>query len=125
MLVSVDTGLKVTQLPHSHEFARWRKSITNVDYDKVVEAINNQVDEKDLNTAGWMPGHDWTGTVYEPLYDACGKSVSQAGLFFGLVVFKILMERTDAVWGFGRFEKDGVPIHSMTYFRTPIDPVTF
>lgn len=64
MLVSVDTGLKVTQLPHSHEFARWRKSITNVDYDKVVEAINNQVDEKDLNTAGWMPGHDWTGTVY-------------------------------------------------------------
>lgn len=124
MLISVDTGLKVTRLPHLQDFNRWRKNIANENFNKVVDAINDQIDENDINTAGWMPGHDWTGTVYEPLYDACGKSVSQAGLFFGLIVFKILMERTDVVWGFGHFEKDGIPIRSMTYFRTSLDPST-
>lgn len=125
MLISVDSGIKVTQLPHSNDFDRWRKNLTDDDYEKVVNEINRQVDDNEINTAGWMPEHDWTGTVYEPLYIACGKSVSQAGQFFGLIVFKILMERTDAVWGFGRFEKNGDPIRSMTYFRTTIDPTTF
>ena len=93
-------------------------------YGKVVDAINQQVDANDVNTAGWMPGSDWTGTVYEPLYYACGKNEIQSGLFFGLIVFKVLMERTDYVWGFGRFEKDGVAIRSMTYFITDLDPKT-
>ena len=122
MLVSVDTGLKVTRLPHAKDFDRWRKHLSDADYDKVVDAINEQIDAKDVNTAGWMPGNDWTGTPYEPLYYACGSNVKQAGLFFGLIVFKVLMERTDHVWGFGRFEKDGVAIRSMTYFISKLDP---
>lgn len=125
MLLSADSGRNVTKLLHANDFDRWRKRISDADYDKVVDAINSQIDDNEINTAGWMPGHDRTGTVYEPLYEACGKSVYQAGLFFGLIVFKILMDRTDAVWGFGRFEKDGIPIRSMTYFRTGIDPKTF
>ena len=63
-----------------------------------------------------LPGHDWTGTVYEPIYEACGRNVSQSGLFFGIIVFNLLMNRDDKVWGFGRFEKDGKQIASMTYF---------
>ena len=35
---------------------------------------------------------------------------------FGLIVFDLLMNREDRVWGFGRFEKDGKQIASMTYF---------
>ena len=82
MLISVDTGSKVTKLPHARDYARWRKNISDADYDKVVDAINQQVDANDVNTAGWMPGSDWTGTVYEPLYYACGKNEIQSGLFF-------------------------------------------
>jgi hypothetical protein len=66
--------------------------------------------------AGWMPGHDWTGTVFEPIYHACGRRVDTAALLFGLIVFKVFMYRED-YWGCGRYEKDGKPIHSMTYFR--------
>ena len=124
MLISVDTGAKVTKLPHAGDFARWKRNISDADYDKVVDAINRQVDANDVNTAGWMPGNDWTGTVFEPLYYACGRNETQSGLFFGLIVFKVLMERTDYVWGFGRFEKDGVAIRSMTYFITDLDPNT-
>jgi hypothetical protein len=38
------------------------------------------------------------------------------GCFFGLILFNLLLERKDAVWGFGRFEKDGIPIRGTTYF---------
>ena len=124
MLISVDTGSKVTKLPHARDYARWRKNISDADYDKVEDANKQQDHANDDNTAGWMPGSDWTGTVYEPLYYACGKNEIQSGLFFGLIVFKVLMERTDYVWGFGRFEKDGVAIRSMTYFITDLDPKT-
>jgi len=54
--------------------------------------------------------------VYDPIYHACGNSKEASGLFFGLILFNILMNRTDAVWGFGRFKKDGVPIRGTTYF---------
>ena len=116
MLYSVDLGRYVTRLPHKTEFDRWMKRLSAADYQRIVDAINERIDASDINTAGWMPGHDWTGTVYEPLYDACGKNETQSGMFFGLIVFNTLMRRTDGVWGFGKFEKDGVPISSMTYF---------
>ena len=116
MLFSFDKNEYVTKMPHKKEYDRWRKNLSDADYRKTVDEINRMADESDVNTAGWMPGSDWSGTVYEPLYDACNCNKVQAGLFFGLIVFEALMNRSDT-WGFGRYEKDGIPIRSMTYFR--------
>lgn len=117
MLVSADTGKKVTKIPHKREFDHWKQNISDADYQKVVDEINRKVDANQVNTAGWMPGSDWTGTVYEPLYKACGCNKECAGMFFGLIVFETLMNRTDKKWGFGRYEMDGKAIKSMTYFE--------
>ena len=116
MLYSIDTGKYVTKIPHKAEFDKWMKNLSADDYQVIAEELNNRIDESDINTAGWLSGHDWSGTVYEPIYTACGNNVSQSGLFFGLIVFDLLMRREDKVWGFGRFEKDGKQIASMTYF---------
>lgn len=116
MLYSIDTGKYVTRIPHQDDFEKWMKNLSEDDYRKIVEALNTKIDQKDINTAGWLPGHDWTGTVFEPIYDACGQNITQAGMFFGLIVFELLMSREDKVWGFGRYEKDGKQIASMTYF---------
>ena len=117
MLVSMDTGKIITSMPHKRDFERWKKNISAADYQKVVDAINDKIDSSEINTAGWIPGSDWSGTVYEPLYLACGQNKDLSGRFFGLIVFETLMTRTDKYWGFGRYEKDGVPIQSMTYFE--------
>ncbi len=116
MLISVDTGKRVTRLPHKKDFNKWMSNLSAADYKAVVDDINAKINASDINTAGWLPGHNWDGTVYEALYDACGKNQTQAGMFFGLLVFQILMDREDHAWGFGKYEKDGVPIASMTYF---------
>lgn len=116
MLYSIDTGKYVNHVPHKKDFDKWMNKLSTADYEKIEQELNDKIDQNDINTAGWIPGHDWTGTVYEPIYKACGKNVIQAGMFFGLIVFDLLMHREDKVWGFGRFEKDGKQIASMTYF---------
>ena len=116
MLYSIDSGKYVKSLPHKRDFENWKKHLSGSDYAKVIDAINAKVDANDINTAGWIPGSDWTDTAFEPLYYACGRNKVQAGMFFGLIVFNVLLHRPDKVWGFGKFEKNGVPISSMTYF---------
>ena len=116
MLYSIDSGKYVNHMPHKNDFDKWMKNLSSADYVKVIDALNEKIDQCDINTAGWMPGNNWEGTVYEPLYLACGKDKVKSGMFFGLILFDLLMNRDDKVWGFGRFEKDGRQIGSMTYF---------
>ena len=71
----------------------------------------------EIHTSSWMPGSDWTGTVWELIYtNACQYDTGAAGLFFGLFVWEAFMDHPDA-WSFGRYEKDGTLIQGMTYFR--------
>ena len=116
MLYSIDKGKYVTNIPHKADFDKWMEGLSEEDYRKIEAELNDKIDEKDIRTAGWLPGHDWTGNVYQPIYVACGKNVTKAGMFFGLIVFHILMNRDDKVWGFGRYEMNGKQIASMTYF---------
>lgn len=116
MLYSIDSGKYITHIPHEKDFEKWMKKLSAADYKKIEDALNEMIDQNEINTAGWMPGNDWTGTVFQPIYEACGQNVTQAGMFFGLILFVILMNREDKVWGFGKYEKDGKPIKSMTYF---------
>lgn len=116
MLFSIDTGKYVTKVPHKRDFDRWMVNLSEDDLEKIETELNSKIDQSDINTAGWIPGHDWTGTVYQPIYEACNQNVTQAGMFFGLILFNLLMNRDDKVWSFGRFEKDGRQIASMTYF---------
>ena len=116
MLFSIDTGKYVTKVPHKRDFDRWMANLSEEDLEKIETELNSKIDQSDINTAGWIPGHDWTGTVYQPIYEACNRNVTQAGMFFGLILFNLLMNRDDKVWSFGRFEKDGKQIASMTYF---------
>jgi len=116
MLYSIDSGKYIEKLPHKKEFDNWVKNLPAQDYQKIINALNEKIDESDINTSSWIPGNNWSGNVYEPIYHACGDNKEASGLFFGLILFNLLMERQDAVWGFGRYEKNGVPIHGTTYF---------
>lgn len=116
MLYSIDGNKYIETLPHKQQFDSWMKNLSTQDYSKIVDTLNDRVDRSDINTSSWIPGSDWSGTVYEPIYHACGDNKEVSGLFFGLILFKILMERQDAVWGFGRYENNGIPIRGTTYF---------
>ncbi len=117
MLYSVDTRKYVDHIPHATEYGIWVGRLSETEYAAIVAELDRMIDGDEIHTSSWMPGSDWGETVFSPIYHtACLHDEEASGLCFGLILWVVLMERDD-VWGFGRYEKDGVPIQGMTYFR--------
>jgi hypothetical protein len=61
-----------------------------VDYQNVIDVINKKIDMdksrgSGIQTAGWIPGHNWTGTVYESILTVCDSVEDLAGKLFGII----------------------------------------
>jgi hypothetical protein len=107
----------VTEIPYKSDYNRFLSRLTPEETGRILDTLNEMIDGDEIHTAGWMPGSDWTGTAFEPLYTkAARRDQNLAAQAFGLFVWRAFMERPE-VWTSGRFEKDGEPIGSRTYFR--------
>jgi hypothetical protein len=117
MLYSIDSESEVTTVPHYHDFVRWRKGLTDNEYEMIVRELNTRIDGTEIQTSSWIPGCDWSDTVFHPIYEtACSEDEVAAAKFFGLIVWDAFL-RHPAWWAFGRYEKDGIPITGLTYFK--------
>ncbi len=120
MLYSIEGNHCITEIPYEKNYQLWRSRITAAEYDAIVAELNNRIDGGEIHTSSWIPGDDWSGTVYDPIYQkSCDMSSSESGKCFGLFLWVVLMDHPDT-WAFGRYQKDGVPIKGLTYFR--VDP---
>lgn len=116
MLYSIESG-QITRIPHEAEFRIWRSRLTDQQYEAIVEELNSRIQGKEVETSSWIPGADWTGTVFEPIYyQACAQDFDASRKFFGIIVWKVFMDHPER-WSFGRYDVDGIPIKGMTYFR--------
>lgn len=121
MLYSIGSKSYIHHIPHSKEFAIWRARLSDGEYQAIVDELNNRISGGTVHTSSWIPGSDWTGTVFQPIYEkACKKSKEAAAEVFGLILWAVLSDRDDA-WGFVRYEEGSVPIKGMTYFK--LDPI--
>lgn len=119
MLYSVPDLGRITHIPHSRDYQHWRAALDRTDpqaYRRIHDWLDSRFETHEVDTSSWIPGADWTGTVFEPIYHACGENPEVAALFFGLLVWQVVMDRDDC-WSLGRYEKEGIPIRGMTYFR--------
>lgn len=75
-MYSVPDMTKIDHVPHSAEYQRWRAELDRVDpgaYDRIHDSLDSRFDEREVDTSSWIPGADWTGTPFEPIYYACGE----------------------------------------------------
>ena len=119
MLYSLDDK-EITDIPkrRQREFNMWRSNLVDSDYEAVVEAINTYVDAVPPDepfVSSFIPGSDWTGTVYQPLYIACGQSEEQSGWFFGLIVWQVMIDHPEG-WLFKLADKED-DVLGTTYWR--------
>lgn len=124
MLYSVDDK-RMDYVPRGRRkaFDYWRSRMTPNDFEAICAALEVRFNTDEVHTSSWIPGSDWTGTPYQPIYeDACGRDPEAAAKFFGLIVWYVAATRHPGIWGFGHFEKDGVSIQGMTYFRRNAPP---
>jgi len=122
MIYSPDTRSYLTDIPHRREYDIWRARITDLEYSAIMAALNERIEGDEIVTSSWIPGSDWTGTVYEPIYEkACRMNEDHAAKFFGLLLWEVVLNHED-VWSFGRYQKDGLQIEGMTYFKLTTPP---
>jgi hypothetical protein len=117
MLVDMMTGKQVTHVPYQADYNRFLSRLSAQEIKAIEAALNQMIDGTEIQTAGWMPGKNWSGTAFDPIYQKaahCNEEV--AGRCFGLLVWSVFMKRPER-WTSGRFEKDGEPLGSRTYFR--------
>ena len=108
---------QIISIPHATEYSHWHSRLTDQEFDAIYDELLNRIDTKDIDTSSWIPGSDWTGTVFFPIWDsACNRDFDASAKFFGLILWKVVMEHTEE-WSFGKYEKDGTPIAGTTYFR--------
>ncbi len=119
MLIDVDTGRPKDQVPFQREFDLLRARLPGADFDAMVARVNELIDASggEVATAGWLPGSDWTGTPFEPIYTvAARQDYVRSAMFFGQLVWYVVMHRPEP-WASGRYQVDGRDISSRTYFR--------
>ena len=118
MLFSIDdTAHPITYIPHEREYRVWLRRITDAQYQAISDKLKEMTDTGDVHTSSWMPGRDWSNTVFQPIWElACLKNDEAAAKCFGILLWEAMMNRPEA-WSFGRFEKNSIPIEGMTYYR--------
>lgn len=119
MLIDIDSGRTIDRVPYQRDFNLLRSRLTEGEFDDMVARINELIDDAggEIATAGWLPGSDWTGTPFAPIYTKVAPgNFERSALFFGQLVWYTVMKRSER-WGSGRYEVDGRDIGSRTYFR--------
>jgi hypothetical protein len=119
MLIDIETGRPITRIPYKAQFDALRRRLSDDEFDSMVARINALIDEAgaEIATAGWLPGSDWMGTPFAPIYTKAARGDFQrSALFFGQLVWYTVMHRPED-WASGRYQLDGRDIGSRTYFR--------
>jgi len=116
MLINISNLKPVKTIPHKKELDYYLKLLTAGEYSKICDEINNRIEGHEVNTSSWIPGNRWEGTPFEALTRVCKGDKNASGLLFGLICYKVFMDREDA-WGFGRYKNGEISIKGMTYFK--------
>lgn len=119
MLINIESDEPIDDIPFSRKrnYDIWRGRLTDQEYHAIMTRLDEMIETGEIHTSSWMPGSDWTGTPFQAIYEkACRENFEQAAQCFGLFVWQAFINRPER-WACGRYEKDGVPIRGMTYFR--------
>ena len=85
MLYDLNSDKYIASIPHQREYDLWKSRLTDAELNAIFTELNNRIGENQVKTAGWIPGADWTGTEFEPIYSkACSaiKKTQQSALGF-------------------------------------------
>jgi len=117
---------KTESIPYLSDYKRWREQLSEADYEAIISALHQMMDEKIkqgresgkgvIFNSSYIPGADWEGTPYLPIWEACGRNEETAKLFYGLLVWKAVMTHSSE-WVYIRQESTGDKPIGLTYFE--------
>jgi len=118
MLSSIESN-SVKTVWHKKFFDASKQWLSDAEYQAMIDELNriiqNSIDDNsDIVVSSFIPGSDWSGTVWDPIYTkACGSDFDHAAQFFGLLVCQVLIDREEEWY----FIKQETTARGMIYFR--------
>ncbi|MFH1892561.1 MAG: hypothetical protein ABIK83_07755 [Candidatus Zixiibacteriota bacterium] len=109
-------GKKQSRIIHRGDYNQWRTNLSDSDWEGIVAAVHEVMDRDGVFKSSYLPGSDWNGTPYLPIWFAVGEDFDQARLFFGLLVWEAVWLHPED-WYFVRQDSPGDEPTGMTYFR--------
>ncbi|WP_234052513.1 hypothetical protein [Xanthobacter sp. NM-59] len=80
-------------------------------------ALDTRIAGSRIETSSWIPGADWRGTAYQPIYERAAMANPElAALMFGLFVWEAF-ERHPDDWYTDRFSMGGDEDRFRVYFK--------
>lgn len=115
------TGQAVTGVLQSGERGRTHRLLLQRLSPAELAAIRNALDARiagsRIETSSWIPGADWRGTPYQPIYERGARfDPTLAALMFGLMVWEAF-ERHGDDWYTERFSMGGDEDRFRVYFK--------
>ena len=127
----------VKSLSHQHDFDRTWLLMTSTQRDAIEAEINRRLDlliaspdpnwgsitNTSIEGGSSNPNTgirgDWSGTVFQPIYDSCDSNEELTGMFYGNVWKKVIIDRQERWVGIRfdpTFPQRGVTLQGKTYF---------
>ncbi|KGX86681.1 hypothetical protein [Pontibacillus marinus] len=105
-------GKMITEVAYKTNYTSLMKKLPQDKHRAIVTELNRIADQEEVITSSWIPGSDWRGTVYEPIWEACGRNDEVAAKFYGQILYKVIIDHP-AEWLFGKYDH----ARGKTYFR--------
>ncbi|MEE9615332.1 MAG: hypothetical protein V3W31_10360 [Thermodesulfobacteriota bacterium] len=94
-------GEALTNMPHKEQYDNWMQNLGRDDYRGVLDAIHDVLDDaRDKSEPVYsarIPGREWEGTPYKPIYIACNKDWNASRLFYGQLCWEAVQSH-EADW---------------------------
>ncbi len=119
MLSSIDLNI-VKTVWHKKFFDASKSWLSDDEYKAMIDELNRIIqksidDNSDIVVSSFIPGSNWSGTVWDPIYTkACGFDFDHSAQFFGLLVCQVLIDREETWY----YIKQETAARGMIYFRT-------
>lgn len=121
-------GIPSTYIPPSYDrrFRGWKSNMFAADIARVKRELHRVIDMGDIHTTSWMPGEDWYGKPWYPIFlRGTRQNPVHAAMCFGLFCWECFLERCAPGgdwgcedWGYKHCDDQwGNPIMGRTYFR--------
>ena len=99
-LYSIPDMKIIKKIPHERDNVTIIKRIPKEKLELIIKELNHKIDKvadspNEIITSGQIPGNDWSGSIWEPIYIAAERDFSRAGMIFGILVFETMTKREE------------------------------
>ena len=115
------SGQEMRGIPRGRRefFNAIRRRMTDEDYQAAIDGVNDYIDQHDeFFVSSFIPGSDWGGTPFLPIWHAARHNYDHSRIFFGLVVWDaVANHRPGEQWVFMLADRDADDILGTKYWR--------